>query len=372
MGFTRLNYARLSGRSRRFPALQMKFPRPAHGLRGLFLWMTGTALSLSACVLPPQESSRNGAGGRDAFVPDGYVETSPLLGPKGYLIKSIARDVYFFSTGVYNTMFVATSEGVILIDPIRGQGEALKKAIRETTDMPVKFLIYSHAHLDHIGDAYLFSKDAQIVAQKETTELLKLYKDPYRPVPNISFGENYSLSLGGIQVDLAYPGEGHGKGNILIHLPQRKVLMYVDVATPRAVPFKNFTTVDIYRQIKGIERALALDFTVYVAGHLHRPGSMEEMQEVLDYYYASKRANAAALKKVSFESVRARSKTRDVKRQFGEYYDAVAETCYRILKKDWGERLMGFEAFARGHCDVWTAYHRTQVAPPAAVKANSN
>ena len=372
MGFKRQHRARLSGFSRLLQALKKKFSFPSHGLCGLTLLIAVTALSLSACVIPPQESSRNGAAGRDAFVPDGYVETSPLLGPKGYLIKSIARDVYFFSTGVYNTMFVATSEGVILVDPIRGQGEALKKAIRETTDMPVKFLIYSHAHLDHIGDAYLFAKDAQIIAQKETTELLKLYKDPYRPVPNTSFGENYSLSLGGIQVDLSYPGEGHGKGNILIHLPQRKVLMYVDVATPKAVPFKNFTTVDIYRQIKGIEQALALDFTVYVAGHLHRPGSKEEMQEVLDYYYASKRANAAALKKVSFEAVRTRSKTRDVERLFGEYYEAVAETCYRLLKKDWGERLMGFEAFARGHCDVWTAYHRTQVAPAAAAKPNAN
>ncbi len=327
------------------------------------------ALTFSACALPPEKSSR---GAADVFVEDGYVETSPLLGPKGYLLKSIARDVYFFSTGVYNTMFVATSEGVILIDPIRDQGEALKKAIRETTALPVKFLIYSHAHLDHIGDAYLFSNDAQVIAQKETTELLKLYKDPYRPVPNISFGERYSLTLGGIQVDLIYPGEGHGKGNIVVHLPQRKVLMYVDVATPRAVPHKNFGTIDIYRQIKGIEQALALDFTVYVAGHLHRPGTREEMKEVLDYHYASKRANAMALKKVSFEAVRARSKTRDAERLLGEYYDAVAEVCYQILKKDWKPRLMGFEAFTRGHCDVWTEYHRTHVAPAAVLKPSAN
>jgi len=61
--------------------------------------------------------------------------------------------------------------------------------------------------------------------------------------------------------------------------------------------------------------------------------------------------------------VKARSKTRDPERLFGEYYRAVAEECYRILKIKWKLRLMGFEGFARGHCDVWTGFHRTQVAP---------
>lgn len=149
----------------------------------------------------------------------------------------------------------------------------------------------------------------------------------------------------------------------MIYIPQRKILMYVDVATPKSVPFKNFSTVDIYSQVRGIERALKLDFDVYVAGHLHRPGTREEMKEVLEYYYASKKANGRVLKNVSFMDVRARSRTRDVERLFGEYYEAVAEECYRILKDEWKPRLMGFEAFTRGHCDTWTSFHRTHKAP---------
>ncbi|MFQ5449465.1 MAG: MBL fold metallo-hydrolase [Nitrospinaceae bacterium] len=297
------------------------------------------------------------------FVPDGYFEKTPPLGEKGYLLMPLAPDVYFFSSGVYNTMFVVTTEGVVLVDPIRGQGERIKRAIGEITSQPVRFMIYSHPHLDHIGDAHLFAGDTQIIAHRETRKLLELYKDPNRPIPHITFGKNYSLSLGGIQIDLIYPGEGHGKGNIIIYLPQRKVLMYVDVATPRAVPFKNFVTINIYSQIKGIERALKLDFDVYVAGHLHRPGKKKEMKEVLKYYFASKRADVLALKRVAFKDVRSRSRTQDVERLFGEYYEAVAEECYRILKKDWTKRLMGFEAFARGHCDVWTSFHRTHLAP---------
>jgi glyoxylase-like metal-dependent hydrolase (beta-lactamase superfamily II) len=303
-----------------------------------------------------------------AFIPDGYFEPLPDLGEKGYLLQPLAPDVYFFSTGTYNTMFITTSMGVVVIDPIRGKGHLLKKAIQEVTDKSPKYMIYSHAHLDHIGDAHLFAKDVQIIAHLETRKLLERYKDPHRPIPQISFGKNYSLSLGGTRIDLIYPGEGHGKGNIMIHLPRQKVLMVVDVATPKSVPFLNFATIDIYSQIKGIEQALNLDFDVYVAGHLHRTGTKKEMLEVLKYYLASKRANKAALRKISFLDVKARSRTQDPERLFGEYYQAVAGECYRILKKEWKPRLMGFEAFTRGHCDVWTGFHRTQVAPEPATR----
>ena len=297
--------------------------------------------------------------------PDGYYESVPSLGKKGYFVKKLAPEVYFFSTGVYNNLFIVTPEGVVITDPIKGKGKLLKKAISEVTSQPVKFMIYSHSHIDHIGDAYLFEGNGvQIVAQVETGKALKKYKDKNRPIPHINFGTNYSLSVGGISIELIYPGEGHGKGNTIIYIPSRKIMMYVDAVTPKSVPFKNFAyTIDIVSQIKGIEKALKLDFDIYVAGHLNRPGTREEMQEVLAYYYASRKASIKAIKRVSFVDVRKKSKTKDVEPLFGEYLDTVAKECYQILKPEWKKRLMGFEAFAKGHCDIWISYHRTQKAP---------
>ena len=297
-------------------------------------------------------------------VPDGYVESIPPLPKKGYLLKELAKDVYFFSNGVYNTMFIVTSEGVILADPIRGAGPMLKKAMQEVTTFPIKILIYTHPHLDHIGDASLFAEEGvKVIAHKETQKLLQRYKDPARPVPQITFGEKSIIELGGVEIELIYPGDGHGKGNSMIYLPQKKLLMFVDVATPKSVPFKNFSTVDIYSQIVGLKRALQLDFDTYVAGHLYRPGKRSEMEEVLKYYLASKRANAEAMQRVDIREVMRTSPSKDIEHKMGEYYEAVAEECYRLLKPEWKPRLMGFEAFARGHCDTWTAFHRTHKAP---------
>jgi glyoxylase-like metal-dependent hydrolase (beta-lactamase superfamily II) len=341
--------------------------------RNLF-WLILLALifwAITGCVPGPEPSAKVEAASPqpvkpplpEMAVPDGYVELIPPLPKKGYLLKKLAKDVYFFSNGVYNTMFIVTSEGVILIDPIRGAGPQLKKAMGEVTTFPIKVMIYSHSHLDHIGDASQFAEGVKIIAHKETQKLLKRYKDPARPVPQITFGERSAIELGGVRVEMTYPGGGHSKGNIMIYLPQKKILMFVDVATPKSVPFKNFSTVDIYGQVVGLKRALQLDFETYVAGHLYRPGKREEMEEVLKYYLASKRANAEAMRRVKIGEVMQKSQSKDIERKMGEYYEAVAEECYRLLKPEWKPHLMGFEAFARGHCDTWTAFHRTHKAP---------
>ena len=324
---------------------------------GLLVIMIATCFFFG-CAISPQSSYIDD----DGVEPDGYYESIPSLGKKGYLLKKLAQEVYFFSTGTYNNLFIVTSEGVVITDPIKGKGKLLKKAISEVTSQPVRFMIYSHSHIDHIGDAHLFAgNEVQIVAQVETGKALKKYRDKNRPVPHINFGTNYSLTIGGITIELIYMGEGHGKGNSVVYIPSRKIMMYVDTVTPKSVPFKNFGyTVDIFSQMQGLVKALKLDFNVYIAGHLHRPGSKEEMKEVLAYYRASKKASIEALKTVSFLDVREKSKTKDVERLFGEYLDTVAEECYRILKPKWKKRLMGFEAFAKGHCDIWISYHRTQ------------
>ena len=339
-------------------------------LKGLFyLIMAVEICVLSGCSTAPgphqPSTHEQKIASMNGFEPDGYYERLPFLGKKGYFVKQLAPEVYFFSTGTYNNLFVVTSEGVVITDPIKGKGKLLKQAISEITTQPVKFMIYSHSHIDHIGDAHLFAGDGvQIIAQVETGKALKRYKDRNRPVPHINFGTNYTLSIGGISIELIYPGEGHGKGNSIIYIPSHKIMMYVDTVTPKSVPFKNFAyTIDIFSQVAGVEKALKLDFNIYIAGHLHRLGTRKEMEEVLEYYYASKKASIDAIKKVSFLDVRSKSKTRDMERLFGEYLDAVAEECYQTLKPKWKHRLMGFEAFTKGHCDIWISYHRTHKAP---------
>ncbi len=294
---------------------------------------------------------------------DGFYETVPSLPPKGFFLKPLAENVYFFSDGHLNTMFIVTKEGVVVIDPLKGLGKKLKQAVSEVTQQPIKFMIYSHSHISHIGDAHLFNNGVQVIAQRRVHQELGRYRDSNRPLPHIAFGASYNLELGEERIQLIYPGPGHGEGNIIIYLPLKKILMFTDVAVPRTVPFKSFATKDIYGQVFGIKKALNYDFDFYVSGHGFREGSRKEMKEIFQYYLSSKKANRTALKKISLKEMLNKSKSKDPYNKLSEYYDAVAQECYLLLKKRWKPRLMGFEAYARSHCDLWTQYHQNEMLP---------
>ena len=48
-------------------------------------------------------------------------------------------------------MFMVTDKGVVAIDAPPTTGNNYLKAIAEVTTKPVTYVVYSHAHIDHIG-----------------------------------------------------------------------------------------------------------------------------------------------------------------------------------------------------------------------------
>lgn len=77
----------------------------------------------------------------------------PIDQQKGYSVLEIADGVYWVVGSGYQTMFLTTSEGVIAVDAPQPIGEKYIQAIKDTTDEPIKYVIYSHHHQDHTGAA---------------------------------------------------------------------------------------------------------------------------------------------------------------------------------------------------------------------------
>ncbi|HKU46997.1 MAG TPA: MBL fold metallo-hydrolase, partial [Burkholderiales bacterium] len=123
-------------------------------------------------------------------------------------------NVYIFRYGGHQSMFVTTSEGVIATDPISyGRPEAAKvyiEEIKKVSDKPIKYLIYSHHHYDHIAGGQPF-KDAgaKIIAHKRAKERLEQVKDPFTPLPDETFARSRTLKLGGTVLELHYMGLNH-------------------------------------------------------------------------------------------------------------------------------------------------------------------
>jgi len=286
---------------------------------------------------------------------------------KGYLVEEIQDGLYWVTEGVYQTIFLTTGEGVIVVDAPPSIGENLLKAIAEVTDEPVTHVIYSHSHADHIGAASIFPSDATFIAHEETAVQLARMNDPDRvysfgvfvggsevPLPDVTFSDSYTLEVGNQTLDLEYWGVNHEPGNIFIYAPQQRVLMLVDVIFPGWVPFKNLALAeDTVGYLYAHDQVLSIDFETFVGGHWNRLGTREDV-EIQQEYIDDLQANAAqALQTVDFMAVAQETGFENLSLLFDRYVDAVTQECADLTVPKWIDRL--------GGADIWTFDHCHQV-----------
>ena len=189
-----------------------------------------------------------------------------------------ADGVYIFRNGNHQSMFVVTAEGVIATDPIgygRPTGGAdFVAAIRQVTDKPIKYLVYSHHHYDHIAGGKAF-KDAgaTIVAHKRATERLSVLKDPATPLPDESVDDSGRvIRLGGKIVELSYVGINHSDSTLVMRLPQDRIIFLVDLVPVGAFPGLGMIDFFPLEAMQSLKKIAAMDWDRMIPGHPGQPG----------------------------------------------------------------------------------------------------
>lgn len=182
-------------------------------------------------------------------------------------------NVYVFRNGNHQSMFVVTKAGVIATDPIAyGRptgGQAYVDAIKAVTPQPIKYLIYSHHHYDHIAGGKAF-KDAGaiVVAHQKAKERLAALKDPHTVLPDEVVGNaGRTISLGGTTLELKYVGLNHSDSTLVMRLPKEKVLFVVDLLPVGTVPGRGM--IDFYpiEAEDSIKKIIAMEWETLIPGH---------------------------------------------------------------------------------------------------------
>ena len=283
---------------------------------------------------------------------------------KGYAVEKLGDGLYFVTDGFYTTMFMTTGSGVIVVDAPPTLGDKMLKAIGDTTTEPIAFVIYSHAHADHIGSAALYPKDAIYIAQKETLARLESVNDPKRlvpygmfvggkpvPLPTLTFEKKYDLKVGNQELELTYRGENHEPGNIYIYARKQKVLMVVDIVFPGWTPFKGLAIAEnVPGYIKAHDEILAYDFEKMVTGHWGRTATRQDVTTQREYLTDIQNNAATALKTVDFYGIAKKTGMENISLLFETYLNAVTQSCTDATMATWKGRLGGVETWTFGHC----------------------
>lgn len=230
---------------------------------------------------------------------------------------------------ISNAGFVVTDDGVVVVDALGSPalGEALLAAIAQITTQPVRYVVLTHYHADHIyglqafkkagavvlahvqGKEYLNSDTARQRLEASRTELAPWIDANTRLVPADQWLEvpQTRLRVGSVDFVIDHVGPAHTPEDMVVYVPQKGVLFSGDLFFRGRIPFVG--QADSRSWIASLNQLMTYHPTVVVPGHgpaSHDP--MADMKLTRDYLvHLRKTMGQAALNLEPFEDAYARA-----------------------------------------------------------------
>lgn len=195
-----------------------------------------------------------------------------------------------------NAGFIVGSNGVVVVDTFEDVAPArdLLAEIRKVTDLPVRFVVNTHYHLDHTGGNAVFAQaGATILAQRNLrgwlrTENLKFFGPSPKPeqkamvealvLPDEVYSDAVDIYLGTRQVQVRYM-LGHTGGDSVVTVPDANVIFAGDLVWQKHLP--NLIDATTSDWVKTLEKLLAdHPAATFVSGH----GDVATVADVRDFH----------------------------------------------------------------------------------------
>jgi glyoxylase-like metal-dependent hydrolase (beta-lactamase superfamily II) len=193
------------------------------------------------------------------------------FGPQQLTTFKVRDNFYMIRNGQSgNCSVLVADDGVVLIDnKFEMDHDAIMTKLREITDKPVLYVIDTHLHADHSGgNATKQALGAKVIAHENAR--FQMAKTQTTGLPNLTLEDHMRVYHGEFVLDLYWLGRGHTDGDIVIHLPEQKMIFMGDL----------FATWDPYVTLihyaaggslrewpRTLDRALALPFDTVIPGH---------------------------------------------------------------------------------------------------------
>lgn len=253
---------------------------------------------------------------------DARAQTNAPFVSGAHRFEKIAEGIYYatasgtMQVGANSPVFVTDTEAIVIdSETSPTAGRALVQDIKAFTDKPVKYVIDSHYHYDHLFGNQIFGPDVQIIGHDHTRQRLEAntleqytFLTSVRPIParvealrqriaqesdpqqkatlerqvqnslayleqvkevkqtppNVTFDNTMTLHRGGHELRLMYLGRGHTDTDVVTFLPKERIVATGDLMES-VLSYMGDSYPDEW--IATLEKLKALDFDTVLPGH---------------------------------------------------------------------------------------------------------
>ena len=243
----------------------------------MFYWIRRPALSLLSLLLSWASLA---IAGTDA--PPGFSEIAPGV----YLRPGVQELPNAHNRGhIANLGFIVGGERVAVIDSggSYAEGEAVLRAVRQVTDLPIAWLVLTHMHPDHtLGASAFADQGIEIVGHANLADALNRRRDAYlKPVrdalgeqasgtrivlpgSDVAVGQDRALDLGGRILRLRAHPTAHTNNDLSVYDRQTRLLWVSDLLFVEHIPVVDGS---LLGWLRVMDRLANLQPAMLVPGH---------------------------------------------------------------------------------------------------------
>ena len=186
-------------------------------------------------------------------------------------------------------------DGIVIIDDqFAPLSEKIKAALKTVSDKPVRFVINTHFHGDHVGGNENFGGEGAIIVAQDNTRL-RMTSDqfskamdfeqkaaPYDALPKVTFADSVTLHLNGETAQVIHVKNAHTDGDAFIYFKESNVVHAGDVFVRYGLPFIDQEHGgSINGMIDGVDKLLSItdENSKIIPGH----GDLATKKDVMQY-----------------------------------------------------------------------------------------
>ena len=214
------------------------------------------------------------------------LQPSVLIAQEKPVLDKLAKGVFAFIgvKGNANAGFILTEEGVIVVDSQMNEDLAKEMLahIQKNSSLPILYVINTHHHGDHTFANHVFSPVKGIIAHEEALKFLQEHgaehlqeferfygREMSRGIkvtlPTITLKDQLTLTVKNRTVQILHLGPGHTHDDIIVYLPEEKILFDGDLISVGRLPWLGDGNTKSW--LKTLDKLKALDFKTVVPGH---------------------------------------------------------------------------------------------------------